>query len=101
MITVITETTVKPGHEPEWDRAYQARIDDARRQPGWIDAQLLVPEGEPHRRVIVGTWRARADWEQWHQTAVFQQTRTPMNGATQDDGEVRFYEVTARHAKEG
>ncbi|HUZ01251.1 MAG TPA: antibiotic biosynthesis monooxygenase family protein [Thermomicrobiaceae bacterium] len=101
MITVITETTVKPGQEQEWDRAYQARIDDARRQPGWIDAQLLIPEGEQDRRVVVGTWRERSDWEQWHLTPVFRQTRGEMNAATRDDGQVHFYELKARHAREG
>jgi len=55
MMTVITETTLKPGQEQEWDRAFEERLRAAKQQPGWVDTQLLIPEDEPNKRVVVGT----------------------------------------------
>jgi len=100
MMTVITETTLKPGQEQEWDRAFEERIGAAKGQPGWVDAQLLIPEDEPNKRIVVGTWRSRDDWERWHQTSTFQQTREPMNRSTADDGRPEWHQVRAREAME-
>lgn len=98
MMTVITETTLKPGQEQEWDQAFAERLHNARNQPGWVDLQVLSPEGQPHKRVVVGTWRSRADWERWHQTPIFQRTRGRMSAATAEDGQPHWYEVMERPA---
>jgi hypothetical protein len=37
MVSVISETRVKPGQEAAWDAAYHERAADARSQPGWVD----------------------------------------------------------------
>ena len=72
MLTVITETTVKPGREGDWDEAYRERAADARGQDGWVDLHLLIPVDDRSRRVVVGTWRDREAWQRWHQTDTFQ-----------------------------
>jgi quinol monooxygenase YgiN len=36
-------------------------------------------ENEPSRRVIVGTWRTRADWEAWHRDPHFAETRRQLD----------------------
>jgi heme-degrading monooxygenase HmoA len=93
MLTVISETRVRPGRESEWDAAYHERAADARNQPGWMDLHLLVPVDDQRARVIVGTWRDRAAWELWHDTDVFHRTRDRLDAATESGGEHHWYDV--------
>lgn len=93
MMTVITETTLEPGQEAQWDQAFAERLADVQGQPGWLGLQLLVPLDAPNRRVVVGTWEARAAWEAWHTTDTFRRTRQRMNELAQSDGQERWYEV--------
>ncbi|MDP9371957.1 MAG: antibiotic biosynthesis monooxygenase [Chloroflexota bacterium] len=95
MMTIITETTIESGQEPQWDEAFQERLADARQQPGWIALQLLIPLEAPNKRVVVGTWETRAAWEAWHNTETFQRTRQRMNELDQSDGQERWYEVVS------
>jgi heme-degrading monooxygenase HmoA len=69
VLTVITETIVKPGREADWEVAYRERAAAARDQDGWVELQLLVPLDDRRRRLVVGTWRDRDAWDQWHTTA--------------------------------
>ena len=93
-MTVITETKVKAGREAAWDAAYHERAADARKQDGWVDLHLLVPEGDPTARVVVGTWRDKQAWQRWHQTETFQRTREALDAASDGgSGEDRWYEV--------
>ena len=100
MMTVITEIEIEPGQEPEWDRAFHARFQEAPRQPGWVSVQLLIPVDAPNKRVVVGTWQTRADWEAWHTTEVFQRTREAMNRLQQTGGQERWYEVVHHAGRE-
>jgi len=93
MLTVITETTVKPGADADWNAAYHERAADARRQDGWVDLHLLIPVDDPGRRVVVGTWRDRGAWERWHETETFQRTRDRLDAATERHGADRWFEV--------
>lgn len=93
MMTVITEITIEPGQEPQWDGAFQERFQDAKNQPGWVSMQLLIPLDAPNTRVVVGTWHTRADWEAWHNAEAFQQTRQIMDAVKQTSSEDRWYEV--------
>lgn len=101
MMTVITETTLEPGQEPQWDQAFQERLADAQQQPGWLGVQLLIPLDAPNKRVIVGTWETRAAWEAWHATEAFQRTRAQMDGLRQSAGEERWHEVVSLAAAPG
>ena len=98
MMTVITETTIKPGQETQWDQAFQERLADAQQQPGWLALQLLIPLDAPNKRVVVGTWQSRAAWEAWHTTETFQRTRQQLNALGQSDGQERWYEVASTAA---
>jgi heme-degrading monooxygenase HmoA len=105
MLSVMTETRVKAGHESDWDRAYHERAADAQAQPGFVALQLLAPqpaddgaERDNQRRVVVGTWRNREDWERWHATDTFKRTRSALNAATEDDGNERWFTVIEEHA---
>lgn len=100
MMTVITETTIRPGQEQRWDQAWERRVRDAPNQPGWIDVQLLVPPDDPSRRIVVGTWQNRKNWEDWHRTGTFQQTRDELNQVTASEGQPRWYEVRDRETME-
>jgi heme-degrading monooxygenase HmoA len=93
MVTVITETTLQSGEGAAWDRAFQERLRHARTQPGWIGLELLIPQDDPNKRVVVGTWKCRDDWSIWHQTETFQRTREAMNAATKQDGDERWFDV--------
>jgi heme-degrading monooxygenase HmoA len=79
MVTIVTEIKLKDGAEPKWDEVMRERMVAATEQPGWIGGQLLQPENDPQRRVIVGTWRSRDDWEQWHSDPKFRETRAELD----------------------
>jgi heme-degrading monooxygenase HmoA len=97
MMTVITESTIQPGNEVAWDEAFHKRLSAAKQQPGWVATQVLIPEGEPQRRVIVGTWESREAWERWHRADPFRQTRQELDTLDQADGDERWFTV-ADHA---
>lgn len=94
MYTVITETTLKPGKEAEWDHAFQERVKSVSQQPGWMGVDLLTPDGDQTKRVVIGNWRSQEDWDHWHASDAFKQSRSQLGEATADDGEPRWYEVT-------
>jgi heme-degrading monooxygenase HmoA len=98
MMTVMTEVTIRPGLESDWDRVYRERAADAQRQDGWLDLRLLMPENEPRKRVVVGTWRDRASWERWHTTVDFERTSRELDAATEQHGEDRWFVVVEHEA---
>jgi heme-degrading monooxygenase HmoA len=98
MMTVITYVTVREGAEPEWDAAMRERLDSARGRAGWLKGQLLIPLDGLNKRVIVGTWRSRGDWEAWHQDPAFEATRTRLEGLQAEPSETAWYEVVVDRA---
>ena len=98
MMTVVTHVTLREGSEPEWDAAMRERLGAAPSAPGWVRGQLLMPLDDVRRRLIVGTWRTRADWEAWHQDPEFAETRRRIEGLEAAPNETTWYEVVADHA---
>jgi heme-degrading monooxygenase HmoA len=47
----------------------RTRLSAARKASGSVGRQLLRPADKPDK-VIVGTWKTRANWEAWQGTAV-------------------------------
>jgi heme-degrading monooxygenase HmoA len=80
MMTIVTYIRLKEGAEPEWDAAMRERLAAATGQSGWIGAQLLTPADSANKRVIIGTWQTRADWEAWHRDEAFAETRKRLEG---------------------
>jgi heme-degrading monooxygenase HmoA len=80
MMTIVTHVHLRQGAGPDWDAAMRTRLSAARKASGWIGGQLLRPAEKPDRRVIVGTWRTRADWEAWHHDPQFTETRQRLEG---------------------
>jgi heme-degrading monooxygenase HmoA len=95
MMTVLTYVTLREGAEPEWDRAMRERLDQARGHPGWVGGQLLMPLDALDRRVIVGTWETRSDWEAWHADEAFRTTRERLEGLEAQPSETNWFEVVA------
>jgi heme-degrading monooxygenase HmoA len=100
MMTVITESTIEPGQEPAWDQAFRQRIADASKQPGWVGVQLLIPVDAPNKRLVLGTWESRADWEAWHNTEAFRRTREGMDDVQPSRDSETWYEVVLRETRE-
>jgi heme-degrading monooxygenase HmoA len=99
MMTTVTHVTLKEGVEPEWDSAMRERLAAAADKPGWISGQLMMPLERLNRRVIVGTWQTRADWEAWHQDPAFEATRKRLEGLAEGEPEQWWHEVLdLRHA---
>ena len=63
MMTIVTHVSLREGAGREWDAAMRTRLSAAKKATGWVGGQLLRPPDKPETRVIVGTWRARANWE--------------------------------------
>ena len=80
MVTIVTDVQLKEGSEQDWDAAMRERMEAAKKQPGWVGGQMLEPEDDPRRRVIVGTWETRDDWEKWHEDPEFAETREELEG---------------------
>jgi heme-degrading monooxygenase HmoA len=93
MMTVVTRVRVREGSEPTWDAAFRQRIADVRDQPGWIGVQLGIPVGAPTERVVIGTWERREDWEAWHATPAFRDTREAMEAAEAGAHHETWHEV--------
>ena len=93
MMTIVTHVTLKPGAEPEWDAAMRERLSAARARPGWIAGQLMIPLDGVHKRIIVGTWRTRADWKAWHADPAFGETRHRLEGLEAEPGRHWWHEV--------
>jgi len=93
MMTIVTHIHLKEGAGREWDAAMRARLSAAKKRPGWVGGQLLRQSDKPNRRVIVGTWRTRADWEAWHQDPQFAETRRRLDGLESRPAEHWWHEV--------
>lgn len=93
MMTIVTHVTLKPGSEPEWDKAMRERLSAAKDKRGWLGGQLLIPLDHMDRRVIVGCWETRADWEAWHTDKAFEETRQRLEGLQTGLGESWWHEV--------
>lgn len=93
MMTVVTHVELKPGTESEWDRTMHERLHAAENREGWVAGQLLRPVGQPHQRVIVGTWRSREHWETWHRDPAFRETRTRLDGLEARPAQEWWHEV--------
>ena len=95
MMTVLTSVTVREGTEPEWDRVMGDRLVDASRRDGWIRGAILMPLDGMNQRVILGTWRSRADWEAWHQDPAFTATAARLDALQTASAGPHWHEVVA------
>jgi heme-degrading monooxygenase HmoA len=93
MMTIVTHVTLKEGAEPEWDACMRERLSAAKGRQGWLGGQVLMPLDGMNKRVIVGTWESRADWEAWHTDESFAETRKRMKGLEASPGEQWWHEV--------
>lgn len=93
MVTIVTGIELKQGREEEWDAAMQERMSAVRDQPGWVGGQMLRPEGDPAKRLIVGTWQTREDWKRWHDDPQFATTRGELEGLTEGAEQHDWHDV--------
>src|SRR5213594_2865976 len=93
MMTIVTHVQLREGAERDWDAAMRTRLSAARKASGWVGGQLLRPADKPDRRVIVGTWRARANWEAWHHDPQFTETRQRLDGLESAPAEHWWHDV--------
>ena len=56
-------------------------------------AQLLIPLESLNKRVLIGTWQTRADWEAWHTDLTFAETRKRLEGLEATPREEWWHEV--------
>ena len=93
MMTIVTHVHLQEGAGRDWDAAMRTRLSAVNKRPGWVGGQLLRPADNPNRRVIVGTWRTRADWEAWHHDPQFTETRQRLDGLESAPAEHWWHEV--------
>src|ERR671919_2361693 len=58
-----------------------------------VGGQLLRSADKPDRRIIVGTWRSRANWEAWHHDPLFAETRQRLDGLESAPAEHWWHDV--------
>jgi heme-degrading monooxygenase HmoA len=93
MMTIVTHVHLREGAGRDWDVAMGTRLSAARNASGWVGVQLLRPADKPDRRVIVGTWSTRADWEAWHHDPQFAETRQRLDGLESAPSEYWWHDV--------
>jgi heme-degrading monooxygenase HmoA len=93
MVTIVTDVELKEGAERKWDAVMRERMTEARKHGGWVGGQLLRSEEDPNKRVIVGTWKARSDWEQWHKDPRFADTRRQLDDLVSRPAEHWWHDV--------
>jgi heme-degrading monooxygenase HmoA len=93
MMTLVTHVHLREGAAADWDAAMRTRLSAASKASGWIGGQLLRPAEKPDRRVIVGTWRTRKDWEAWHDDPQFTETRQRLEGLESSPSEHWWHDV--------
>lgn len=93
MMTIVTHVHLREGAGRDWDAAMRTRLSAARKRPGWVGGQLLRPADKPDRRVIVGTWRTRANWDAWHHDPQFTETRQRLDGLESVPAEHWWHDV--------
>jgi len=93
MMTIVTHVHLKEDGGREWDAAMRTRLSGAKKRSGWVGGQLLRQSDKPDRRVIVGTWKTRADWEAWHHDPQFAATRQRLDGLESAPAEHWWHDV--------
>ena len=93
MKTIVTHVHLKEGAARDWDAVMRTRLSAAKKRPGWVGGQLLRPADKQDRRVIVGMWRSRADWEAWHHDPQFTETRQRLDGLESAPAEHWWHDV--------
>jgi heme-degrading monooxygenase HmoA len=93
MVTIVTEVQLKEGSATPWDQIMRERMSAATKHSGWIGGQLLQPDNDPQRRVIVGTWNSRDDWKEWHTDPRFQKTRSRLDQLVRGPEECAWHDV--------
>ena len=93
MMTIVTHVHLREGTGRDWDAAMRTRLSAARKVSGWVGGQLLRPADKPDRRVIVGTWRTRSNWEAWHHDPQFTKTRQRLEGLESAPAEHWWHDV--------
>jgi len=93
MVTIVTEVELKEGADRQWDAIMAARMTEAKKRPGWVGGQLLSSENVPQKRVIVGTWMTRADWEGWHEDPLFAETRRQLDALVNGSERHEWHDV--------
>jgi heme-degrading monooxygenase HmoA len=93
MVTIVTDVELKEGAERKWDTVMRERMTEAGKHRGWVGGQLLRSEEDPNKRVIVGTWKARSDWEAWHKDPRFADTRRQLDDLISRPAEHWWHDV--------
>lgn len=99
MVSIVTNVRLREGSEHDWDAAMRKRMAAAARQPGWIGGQVLGGDGDKPdaggfaRRIIVGTWQTRDDWQKWHEDPAFMTTRAALDQMTAEPEQHAWYHV--------
>jgi heme-degrading monooxygenase HmoA len=98
MMTVVTYVSLKEGVAPEWDATMRERLEGAKGRAGWVRGQLLMPLEDAGKRVIIGTWKTRANWEAWHQDETFANTRQRLAELEAGPSETSWFEIVAEQS---
>ncbi len=93
MVTIVTNVELKEGADRKWDAVMGSRMTGAKKRQGWVGGQLLRSGEKPRRRVIIGTWKTRADWELWHRDPRFDETRRQLDGLVTGPEEHWWHDV--------
>ena len=101
MVTIVTNVELKEGADRQWDAVMGSRMTGAKKRQGWVGGQLLRSEERPRRRVIIGTWKTRADWERWHKDPQFAETRRQLDGLVVGPEEHWWHDVVLDVRKDG
>ncbi|HZU16647.1 MAG TPA: antibiotic biosynthesis monooxygenase family protein [Candidatus Dormibacteraeota bacterium] len=90
----MSQVRLRDGTGTTWDQVMAERLEAVRRLPGWVAGQVMKPMDDTSTRVIVGTWRSRSDWQEWHQSPTFLATRERLDRLEAGPRRQWWHEVT-------
>ncbi|MDA0231142.1 MAG: antibiotic biosynthesis monooxygenase [Proteobacteria bacterium] len=88
---VIGRFNLRSGTEATWDAAFRERIGEAASAPGWLGVASWVPVAHPSQRIVVGRWRATADFDAWTQTESYVRTKQILDSCQTSAPDIEWF----------
>jgi len=88
---VVGRFKLRPGAEATWDAAFRERIEDATSAPGWLGVASWAPVAEPSQRIVVGRWRATADFDAWTETKSYIRTKQILDSCQTSAPDIEWF----------
>lgn len=68
MVRVLIERRLRDRVQEPLQRAMREIRRQALHRAGYLSGETLRDAADPHRYVVISTWRSRGEWEEWYRS---------------------------------